>query len=156
METVATRGLSLQQAQPPPPGYGPPEAQRSPYEHAPPPGEDAYVRSYAQMNELSGLARPVVSYSSDMATRAYEGHRPYEGGAFDRYEPPGGSSSGGSSSSSGANCGIQQRSAYPSYMTPLEETDRYQEHASSAVPPTPILKPEHSEGEQNTGPIYPR
>lgn len=141
---MATRGIPHQQGPPPPPGYGPPEAQRSPYEHAPPPAEDAYVRSYAQMNELGGLARPVVSYSTDMSGRGYEGHRPYEGGAgaFDRYEP----------SNGGGACGLQQRAPYP-YMAPLEEADRYQEHS---LPPAPLLKSDHSEQEQSTGPIYPR
>lgn len=149
METMATRGLSLQQGPPPPPGYGSHEAQRSPYDHPPPPADDTYVRSYAQMNELGSLARPVVSYSSDMSGRAYETHRPYESGAgaFDRYEP----SSGGGSGSAGA-CGIQQRAPYP-YMTPLDDSERYQDHP---LPPAPLLKPDHSESEQSTGPIYPR
>lgn len=150
METMATRGLPLQQAPPPPPGYASHEAQRSPYDHPPPPADDTYVRSYAQMNELGSLARPVVSYSSDMSSRGYESHRPYESGAgaFDRYEPSSGS---GSAGGAGA-CGLQQRAPYP-YMTPLDDSERYQDHS---LPSAPLLKPDHTEPEQSTGPIYPR
>lgn len=70
--------------------------QRSPY-HQSPLSEEMYhrERSYAEMNESmsGGIARPVVTYSSDIVGRSYEsalinsaGHRPYDPGtnAFER------------------------------------------------------------------------
>lgn len=143
---------------------------RSPY-HQSPMSEEMYprtdMRPYADMADpmSSGIARPVVTYSSDM-NRSYESslsnsnHRPYDPGtatAFERYE------------SSGTQCGPLQQSLMPPRVPPQgiygyaidEQEQRYQQEAVQqhqlAVANANAVGMMKTEADQeSTGPLYPR
>lgn len=149
---------------------------RSPYHQSPMSTEDMYhrpehLRSYADMSESanSGITRPIVTYSNEIAGRAYDSglinsasHRPYDPGtvtAFERYDP------------NNQPCGPLQQPLMPQRVPPqnmypyssMEEEQRYQQEASAqhqmavaTAAAAGMMKTEHSPEQESTGPLYPR
>lgn len=141
---------------------------RSPYQQSPM-SEEMYhrERSYTDMNDSmsGGIARPIVTYSSDMANRPYDSsivnsssHRPYDPGTggFERYD-------------SGQCVSLQQPLGPPrvppqgmyGYSMEDQQEQRYQQEATAAQhhqlaianATQGLIK---SEEQENTGPLYPR
>lgn len=151
---------------------------RSPYHQSPMSTEDMYhrpehLRPYPDMTESgnTGITRPIVTYSNEIAGRAYDSslinsasHRPYDPGtvtAFERYDP------------NSQPCGPLQQPIMPQRVPPqnmypygsLEEDQRYQQEASAVqqhqmavatAAAAGMMKTEHSPEQESTGPLYPR
>lgn len=158
---------------------------RSPYQQLP--TDELYRpelnpgRPYGDMTTVMGttIARPVVTYSTDMASRAYDvnsaSHRPYDPGttntAFERYD---------SSAAVAQSCtNLQQQAValhpsqrvaapqgmYPPYTSIEEQEQRYQQEAVAAqqhqmavatAAAAGMMKSEQGSDPENTGPLYPR
>ncbi|XP_055681980.1 myelin transcription factor 1 isoform X2 [Lutzomyia longipalpis] len=120
--------------------------------------DDPYIREqqirYSQMNDLSGLARPTVSYSDIGGNRTvptgYElsvntsSHRPYDPGvgpittAFERYDP---------------NCPPQRANMYPYIQPSMEDINQQQKYLQEQHMAHAMMKQDMDE---NSAPIYPR
>lgn len=117
--------------------------------------EEQYIREQQlrysqQMNELNSIARPTVSYPSEIVSSrvSYElASRPYDPGsmptsaAFERYD---------------SGCHPQRTNMYPAYLQPtMEDISNQQKyiHEQQQLAAHAMLKAEHDE---NCGPIYPR
>ncbi|CAH1115073.1 unnamed protein product [Psylliodes chrysocephalus] len=140
---------------------------RSPY-HQSPMSEEMYhrERSYAEMNESiggNGIARPVVTYSNEIANRTYEsglinsaGHRPYDPGtnSFERYDS--------------SQCVSLQQPLGPPRVPPQgmygyieeQQEQRYQQEAAAAQQHQIVVANAQNmmktEEPESTGPLYPR
>uniref|UniRef100_A0A1B0DA79 Myelin transcription factor 1-like protein n=1 Tax=Phlebotomus papatasi TaxID=29031 RepID=A0A1B0DA79_PHLPP len=120
--------------------------------------DDPYLREqqirYSQMNDLSGLARPTVSYSDIGGNRGvptgYElsvnssTHRPYDPGvgpittAFERYDP---------------NCPPQRTNMYPYIQPSMEDINQQQKYLQEQHMAHAMMK---QDVDENSAPIYPR
>ncbi|XP_059612869.1 myelin transcription factor 1 [Phlebotomus argentipes] len=120
--------------------------------------DDPYLREqqirYSQMNDLSGLARPAVSYGDIGGNRAvptgYElsvnsaSHRPYDPGvgpittAFERYDP---------------NCPPQRTNMYPYIQPSMEDINQQQKYLQEQHMAHAMMK---QDVDENSAPIYPR
>lgn len=114
--------------------------------------DDPYIREqqlrYSQMTEMSSVARPTVSYPSeivsgrvgyDLGSRAYDSVAIPTSAAFERYD---------------ANCLTQRANMYPYLQPTLEDINNQQKylHEQHQMAQA-MLKAEHDE---NSGPLYPR
>ncbi|GAB0092655.1 hypothetical protein DMENIID0001_076680 [Sergentomyia squamirostris] len=120
--------------------------------------DDPYLREqqlrYSQMNDLSGLARPTVTYSDISSNRGvptgYElsvnsaTHRPYDPGvgpittAFERYDP---------------NCPPQRANMYPYLQPSMEDINQQQKYLQEQHMAHAMMK---QDVDENSTPIYPR